>query len=235
MDVAATYVRRCLRAVLHWQKLYIVARAMEVDARETHRYRPGPSSIQCEVLETASAVYALEGEFPNSLRDSVGRLARRLDEGCIVFVLRSGDTSSKQNPIIGYSLCQRGVFSAFGHNRKISPDILFGHYFEFVPEYRGLGLKYALDETRVEYCRSHGLKTICGVISSHNIPSLKTSLSKGFRVVGILRQVSVIRGLAVWRTSWKTVEKALYGDRQMGASSIGTPNNARQRRVPARS
>jgi L-amino acid N-acyltransferase YncA len=226
MDLAATHVRRLLSAVLHRQKLYIVARSVEVDAPKTQRHRPGPSSIQCEVLESASDVYALEAEMPNSFRDSVARLARRLDDGCIVFVLRSG-ASSKQTSIVGYSLCQRGVFSAFGHIREVSSDILFGHYLEFLPEYRGRGLKRALDETRVEYCRSHGLKTICGVISAHNIASLKTSLSTGFRVAGILRKVSVIRGLAVWQTPWKIVEKALYGDEQKSTSSTGTPSNAR--------
>jgi len=205
--------RRLLRAVLRWQKLYIVVRNVDVaDSKTRLNHQSGESAIQCDVLATTSALLALKNEFPQSFRDSVERLARRIDDGCIVFVLRTGDAPSKRNRIVGYSLSQPGVFSAFGRVRRISSDIFFGHYFEILPEYRGRRLKAVLDEKRMEYCRMHGHKSICGVISSHNIASLKTNLRVGFRVAGALQQVSILRGLFAWQTSWKTVEKALNGN-----------------------
>ena len=205
--------RSVLRAVLHWQKLHIVVRNVDVADPETHsEHLLGESAIQCDVLETPSALLALESEFPQSFRDSIVRLQQRLRDGCVVFVLRVADASNKRKRIAGYSICQPGVFSAFGAIQRISPDIFFSHYFEFLPEYRGRGLKTVLEEKRTEYCRMHRLRSICGVIAPHNIASLKTSSRAGFRVVGALRQVSILRGLFVWRTSWKTVEKALNGN-----------------------
>jgi len=206
----AAGLRRLLHAVLRWQKLYIVVRNVDLADPETNStHRSGESAIECDVLATKSALFALKDEFPQSFRDSIERLAGRLADGCIVFVLRTGDALSKGNRIVGYSICQPGVFSAFGGVRRISSDIIFGHYLEFLPEYRGQGLKAILDENRMEYCRRHGLRSLCGVIASHNIASLKTSLRSGFRVAGALRQVSIFGGLFVWQTSWKTLEKAL--------------------------
>ena len=209
----AAVARRVLRAVLRWQKLHIVVRNVDVADPETpSKHESGEFTIQCDVLETPSALLALEGEFPQSFRDSVGRLERRLHNGCVLFVLRVGNTSDKGKRIAGYSICQPGIFSAFGAVQRISSDILFSHYFEFLPEYRGRGLKTVLEEKRTEYCRMHRLRSICGVIASHNIASLKTSSRAGFKVVGAMRQVSILKGLVVWRTSWKTVEKALNGN-----------------------
>ncbi len=209
----AVGARSVLRAVLRWQKLRIVVRNVDAADPAPHsKQDSGGPAIQCDVLETPSALLALEGEFPQSFRDSVGRLERRLQNGCVLFVLRVGDASTKRKRIAGYSICQPGVFSAFGAIQKISSDILFSHYFEFLPEYRGQGLKTVLEEKRTEYCRMHRLRSICGVIASHNIASLKTSLRAGFKVVGAMRQVSILKGLVVWRTSWKTVEKALNGN-----------------------
>jgi len=209
----AAGVRRLLRAVLRWQKLYIVVDNVDVADSKTHlNHQSGESAIQCDVLETTSALLALKNEFPQSFRDSVERLAQRIDNGCIVFVLRTGDAPSKRNRIVGYSISQSGVFSAFGSVHRIYSDIIFGHYTEILPEYRGRRLKALLDEKRMEYCWMHGLRSICGVISSDNIASLKTNLRIGFRVVGDLHRVSILRGLFVWQTSWKTVEKALNGN-----------------------
>lgn len=209
----AAGLRRLFHAVLRWQKLYIVVRNVDAAKTDAHsQLQSEEAAIQCDVLETKSALFALESEFPQSFRDSIERLAGRLDNGCIVFVLRTGDAPSKRNRVVGYSICQPGVFSAFGSVWSISSDIIFGHYSEFLAEYRGRGLKVILDEKRMSYCRMHGLKSICGVIASHNIASLKTSLRSGFRVAGALRRVSVFGRLFVWQTSWQTVEKALNGN-----------------------
>jgi L-amino acid N-acyltransferase YncA len=211
-DFTAAGFRRLLHAVLRWQKLYIVVLNVNAVDPEAHsQIQPGESTIQCDVLETRSALFALKREFPQSFRDSIERLAGRLDNGCIVFVLRTGDAPSERRRIVGYSICQPGVFSAFGSVRRISSDIIFGHYLEFLPDYRGQGLKAVLDENRIQYCRRHGVRTICGVIASHNIASLKASLRSGFRMAGALRRVSILGGLFVWQTSWETVEKALNG------------------------
>ena len=213
LAVSAVGARSILRAVLRWQELYIVVRHVEVADPETHsKQDSGGSSIQCNVLEMPGALLALASEFPRSFRDSVGRLERRLHNGCVLFVLRVGNTPNEPKRIAGYSICQPDVFSAFGSIQKISSDILFSHYFEFLPEYRGRGLKTVLEEKRTEYCRMHRLRAICGVIACHNIASLTTSLRAGFKVVGTMRQVSILRGLFVWQTSWEAVEKALDGN-----------------------
>ena len=205
--------RRLLRAVLRWQKLYIVVRNVDVADPKTHlNHQSGESAIQCDVLETTSALLALKNELPRSFRDSIERLARRLDNGCIVFVLRTGDAPSKRNRIVGYSISQPGVFSAFGSVHRISSDIIFGHYTEILPEYRGRGLIALLNEKRMEFCRMHGLKSYCGLIPSDNIASLKANLRMGYGVAGALHRVSIFRGLFVWQTPRKTIEKALNGN-----------------------
>jgi L-amino acid N-acyltransferase YncA len=191
------------------QKLFVVVRDISPANSEIASSQPDAPAIQCSVLTDVEALAALEGEFSGFSRDSIADLKQRIEQGCILFMFRKLDPAARKSRIVAYSISQRGVFSAFGTVRKISNDILFGHYFEILSEYRGRGLKPHLDGKREHYCRLHGLTKICGVVAPHNIASLKANVKSGFRVVGNVTRITILKRFVFWQTAWKTIEKAL--------------------------
>ncbi len=147
--------------------------------------------------------------MPPSLRDSFEDLEGRLEEGCLVFLAtRSPGLESEKN-VVGYCICERGVFSALGRKRILAADIMFTHYIEVTPEYRGRGLADMIRHEIEEHCRANGINVRCSVIAPSKIPSLKSSLRAGFKIVGSITHVSAFNGLLVWNTPWKRIEKIL--------------------------
>ena len=147
--------------------------------------------------------------MPSSARDSMEDLETRLGEGSLVFLASRSAGEGAGQEVVGYCICERGVFSALGRKMTTSPDILFSHYIEVLPEYRGHGLADLIRGEMVEYCCANGITTRCAVITPSNKPSLKSALRAGFRVVGTVQHVSILNGLLAWDTPWKKVEKAL--------------------------
>ncbi|MGH7793869.1 MAG: hypothetical protein ACREQ2_03045 [Candidatus Binatia bacterium] len=203
-DIGVSF-RRIRRFLIERQKLFIVVR----DISPVVFSQPENPTIQCSVFETVDALMTLRGEFSGFSRDSIADLKQRIKQGCVVFVFQKFDPGGQGSRSIAYSISQPGVFSAFGATRKISNDVLFGHYFEILPEYRGRGLKAHLDSLREHYCRLHGLRKICGVVPSHHSVSLKANVKSGFRLAGNVTRIVILKRFVVWQTAWKTIEKVL--------------------------
>lgn len=200
-------IRRLLRKI---RRLLIDRRNVYVMARDIGPVdQPGDPNLQCSVLDNPDALAAIRDEFLGFSRDSVADLQRRIDQGCLVFVFRKLEAGERKGRIIAYSICQRGIFSGLGVVQKISDEILFGHYFEILPECRARGLKTQLDIKRDQYCRVHGLKKICSVVNADNNASLKANLKSGFKVVGNVTRVVVLKRLVIWRTPRRTIERSL--------------------------
>jgi hypothetical protein len=167
---------------------------------------PGRAEIECVVIESLGALEREEKDI--HFAGVFQKLSGRLKEGCVVFLAyRRGSAGARE--MMGYSICQRGVFSALGRRWGISPDILFVHYEEIFPAYRGQRMQQVLSRARGRYCQSQGVKWRCAVISVHNRPSLTASLRNGFVITGIVERRAFLGGLYVWETPWERIEAAL--------------------------
>jgi len=163
-------------------------------------------SIDCLVFDSVEQLEAIEHDLPSEF--PVERLKARVAEGCILFLAyRLGRAGSKQ--FVGFSVRQRGIFSALGRKIPLSSEVLFGHYLEVFPQYRGQRLAQELRLFGEIYCRSHGLTKLCTVISAKNSASMQSHKHARSRMLGEVRKISVLRGLLVWETPIEDIRRAI--------------------------
>jgi hypothetical protein len=166
------------------------------------------AGIECVVIESPEALEC-ERQDIHSV-DILQKLRDRLEKGCIVFLAYRPRATGAGREMTGYAIGQRGVFSALGRQWGIASDILFAHYEEVFPAYRGQRIQQALSRARGMYCRSHVVKRRCGVISVHNRPSLVATLRNGFVISGMIERRVFLGGLYVWETPRERIEAALH-------------------------
>ena len=193
------------------QKLYIVMRNIErwnsIIRTSTTAESTG---IECLIVQTSELPTALECEFVRSLRKSVPYLKRSLAKGSMVLLARRPTETGDENEIVGYRICEPGVFSTPWHAREISPDILFIHHLETASECRGQRIQQALGSATIDYCVNNGLKATCGLIVSHNRPSILSNTRLGAsRIEGTIERTSILGGLFVRQTPWGTIDAIL--------------------------
>jgi hypothetical protein len=166
----------------------------------------GQLTIDCLVCETIEQLDEFERELPAEM--PVERLKARIADGCIVFLAyRMGETGCKQ--FVGFSVRQRGIFSALGRKIPLSSDVLFGHYLEVFPQYRGQRLAQELRQFGEIYCRSQGLTKLYMVISAKNRASIQSHKHAESRMLGTVRKISLLHGLFVWETPSEDIKRAL--------------------------
>jgi GNAT superfamily N-acetyltransferase len=170
-----------------------------------------PSTLQHAMLESPGQIDFYADEFASSFRDSVAALRQRLAQGCVIFLARTPKPDGSGHRVVGYRLAEPGVFSALGFKHKISPNILFIHYIEVLPEFRRQKIAIFLVRVTLEYCAAKGFAKTLTVGSPSNQQS-----ARAFRVhpdgrqpLGEIHKVSLLRGLIVWRTPWRKIEKAI--------------------------
>jgi ribosomal protein S18 acetylase RimI-like enzyme len=170
-----------------------------------------PLQLEHTVLESPDGIDFYADEFASSFRDSVAALKQRLAQGCVIFLARTPKPDGSGHQVVGYRLTERGVFSALGLKNKISPNILFIHYIEVLPEFRRQKIAIFLVRVTLEYCAAKGFAKTLTVGSPSNQLS-----ARAFRVhpdgrqpLGDIHKVSLLRGLIVWRTPWRKIEKAI--------------------------
>lgn len=162
--------------------------------------------INCLVFESVRQLEEIEPELPSEM--PVDRLKGRLAEGCIVFLpYRSSGPGSKE--FVGFSIRERGIFSALGRKIPLSSNILFGHYLEVFPRYRGQRLAEEIRLLGEIYCRKNGLTKLCTVISAKNQASLQSHRHAGSRMLGAVRKISLLRGLYIWETPAEDIKRAI--------------------------
>ena len=145
--------RAAVSAIYSRQVQHITVKRLDVpDAR-----RPGPDpGTTCLIVDSVYALATLTGDFPSTFRDSVEDLARRLMQGCVVCVARRKRADGAGYEIIGYELAERGVFSALGRRKGVASDVVFSHWAEVLPAYRGRRIHGHMFAARDAYFRARG-------------------------------------------------------------------------------
>lgn len=167
---------------------------------------------ECFVVESQAQLHALAADFAafpmNSLRTWI-------DEGGFIVAARRPAAGRR---VIGYRLCQRGVFrSSLGLKATIPPDFLLVHWAEVLAECRGQRVAEALQKGCHRIARQRGVAWTCGVVSLANDASLAAHLrprsGTSPRVVATIHRFTLFKRLSV-RTPWRRVARALEASRR---------------------
>jgi hypothetical protein len=128
-----------------------------------------------------------------------------------LFLLRRAKQDGAGHEILVYSVAEVGGFSSVGICGKLPKDILFVHYSEVSAKYRGQRIAQLLTKARNEYCRNHGIKKSCTTHTPGNISSERAFRKAGSGLLCHAVRLSFFRGLIVWHTPWKKIERAIGG------------------------
>ena len=189
----------------------------EVRGRIIREHDPAPSAREhesgtntpCVIIESTGELQPFLSEFGLPFRDSVDSLKRRLDQGCVVILARRAKQGETCHEVAGYSIMELGAFSAAGIKGKISRDILFVHHTEVTDKYRGQRIANVISRARNDYCRSRGIRKACTAHRPDNTTSERAFRKFGSRVLCYAVRVSLLRGMFVWHTPWKRIERAI--------------------------
>jgi L-amino acid N-acyltransferase YncA len=157
---------------------------------------------ECIVLESLKSFDYLRSQIPPSLAT---KLEMRLKEGCILFMAQRLTKDGSRKQIVGYNIAQQGVFSALGHVERVSSSILFSHYIEVLPEFRGQRVLKVICDAKDLYCQRNGFREHCGVVSTDNLPSIRGLIRLGARIVGTVQLVSILGGRYKREPRWDKV------------------------------
>jgi hypothetical protein len=157
---------------------------------------------ECIVLESLELFEHLRNQIPLPLAT---RLETRLKEGCILFIAWRRPQDGLPRQLVGYSITQGGIFSALGRSCKVTSSILFTHYSEVLPGFRGQRVVGTLWDARDLYCRRNGYKKHCGVVSTDNLPSIRSLRRLGARIVGTTQRVRTVGANLRWEPSWEEI------------------------------
>lgn len=196
-------------SVCHHEVALIRGRIIGGPAFFEGREEVAGKTVECMTLESPRAIEQIRDEIPASFRDSPDSLKRRLAEGCTVILAREQREGAQGYRVVGYLIAEKGIFSAFGRKKKIATDVLYGHYYEVLPEYRQKGIGNLLVRPMEEYARSNGLKKYYALVSPKNPVAARILEGKSHERLGKVKRVSILRGLYVWETPWEAIEKTL--------------------------
>ena len=208
--VVLQIARKLLAPIYHREVQYILIHSIESqDVADSVNEEGASPGTECIIVESSASLCAVESEIPSSFRYSVDDLKEHLEQGGIVFLARRPKNTGSGKEVVGYSISQRGVLSAFGRKRRISSDILFTHYTEVLPEYRGRRIQLMLVKARIEYCQRNRVKKRCTTVGTENRPSILAGMRVAQTIGGTIERVSVLGGLFVRETPWESIEEAL--------------------------
>ncbi len=170
-----------------------------------------PSAANAEVrncvIETVNGLQQIETELPAII--PLETIRRRLETGCIAVFAYRERAEKEEKEIVGYSICERGVFSSLGRRRSVSSEVLFTHDTVVLPDYRGQRILQCLTAARVEYGQTRGIKRYYSALSPTNRSSYRGFMRDGLRIVGTVERISFLGGLFVWETPWEKIEAIL--------------------------
>ena len=206
---------RTIRAVGHTlasslysrQVQYITVQPIAPDAARA-RLTIADGLVEGLVLDSVGALHALASQYPAAVfRDAVDELGARIASGCVVSLARLVSPIGA-GEIVGYELAERGVFSALGRRRIVGSEIVFSHWAEVSPRWRGQRVHALLFATRDAYFAARGGKIVCGVVAPRNRASLKALRRARSIIVGTVMRVAVL-GFVLWETPWERIEDAV--------------------------
>jgi hypothetical protein len=168
-------------------------------------------ATQCVIIETAEELQRYASEFRLPFRDSVESLERRVEQGCVLILVRRVLEAGCGHEIVGYSIMERGGFSAAGIKGRLPQNTVFVHHTEVAVKYRGQRIAETISRARNEYCRANGIKKSFNAHTPSNSTSKRAFRKFGSRVLCYAVRVSLLRGLVRWSTPWKRIERAIAG------------------------
>jgi hypothetical protein len=215
-------IARVLAASVYSRQVqYITIQPIAADAALA-RLTAADGSIEGLVLDSVGALRALAQQYPAAVfRDAAEQLGERIAAGCVVSLARRV-CSDGAGEIVGYELAEPGVFSALGRRRTVGKDIVFSHWAEVSPPWRGQRIHALLFATRDAYFAERGGKIVCGVVAPRNRASLRALRRARSTVVGTVKRVAIL-GAVVWETPWDRIEHAL----QLAPTRLESPTPRR--------
>jgi GNAT superfamily N-acetyltransferase len=224
-------VRRAVTASLYCrQQQYITVKRLDGGAADT-TVTPTmrPSETECLMVSSVEALHALSPEFPPLFRDSIAELATRVARGCVVCLARR-PRADGAGTVVGYEIAERGTFSALGRRHVVGDHVVFSHYAEVLPAYRGQRIHGLMFSTRDAYFRERGARLVCGVCLPHNQASLRALRRDGATVVGTVERVVVLRSFVIWTTPFERIARALErAGYDISVSAVPTPRASHRR------
>jgi len=168
-----------------------------------------PLGMHHVVVHDQAGLKPFESELSPSIKYSCGQLRAALRSGSVLFLMRQPLEDGTGQRVLGYSLHERGVVELFGVRYRASADMLFLHYTEVLPAYRGLRIAFHIAEVVAAYSRGAAITRWCTWIGTSNRAALNARKRIGWIVVGQVRQIKILGGLMTLQTSRKEVEDML--------------------------
>jgi hypothetical protein len=210
LPVAQAVTRSLASSLCDYQIQEVRGRVIwEQDPPPSDGARQSHLATQSVIVETAEELPRYASEFRLPFRDSVESLERRLEQGCVLILVRGVAKDGSGHEIVGYSIMERGGFSAAGIKGRLSQDTVFVHHTEVAVRHRGQRIAETISRARNEYCRANGIKKSFNAHTPGNTTSKRAFRRFGSRVLCYAVRVSLLRGLVRWRTPWKRIERAI--------------------------
>ncbi len=203
------HLRRTVRAsVFSRQRQYITLKHIAAESSEP---APAPSDgrTECIVVDSPEALDAVAADICASFRDSVSALRARVARGCVICVARRPRADGRGSVVVGYEIAERGIFSALGRRIAVPSDVIFSHYVEVLPAYRGQRIHRQLFATRDAYFRTRGGRVVCGVCAPQNQASLRALRRDGAAIVGTVERISLLRVFVLSYTPFDRIAQLL--------------------------
>ena len=214
---------RTVASTLYCRRLqHITVQPIAADAAMAKRASED-GTVECVIVSPLEALEGLAPRISTAFRDSVRDLARRVAGGCVLtVVLRRRERGMSE--VVGYELAEQGVFSALGRRRHISSEVVFSHWAEVLPAYRGRRIHALLFATRDAYFSERGGKIVVGVAHRAIAPRSRRSRAPApwwsARSSGRRCCVTRSRGRRPGRTSTTRCCAARRPERQSKVSTV---------------
>ena len=200
--------RTVTASVFARQRQYITLKHIG-DARDATAAIAQDGRTECLVVDSPDALDAVAADICASFRDSVGALRARVARGCVVCLARRPRADGRGSVVVGYEIAERGIFSALGRRIAAPSDVIFSHYVEVLPMYRGQRIHRLLFATRDAYFRERGGRVVCGVCAPHNHASLRALERDGATIVGTVERISLLRIFVLSYTPFDRIAQLL--------------------------
>lgn len=131
------------------------------------------SEIECVVYEKSDRFRLCEYKIISSI--PMNKIKKLLENpNSIIIIAFRQDRIESENNIVGFRICEPGIFYAPGVKIRVSPETLAIIHTEVLPKYRGQNINAILWKATYEICQRRKYKKAYGLISTHNYQSLKS-------------------------------------------------------------
>ena len=210
--------RALTMSVFSRQRQFITLKSLDAGG-DSQPPPPPTDGTECLIVDSPEALDAFAADICVSFRDSVAALKARLARGCVVCLARRPRSNGAGSVVVGYEIAERGIFSALGRRIAVSDDVIFSHYVEVLPEYRGQRIHRLLFSTRDHYFRQRGGRVVCGVCAPHNHASLQALHRDGATIVGTVERISLLRVFVLSYTPSHRIAQLFAGAKRIGADA----------------